>query len=69
MIYLVSTPQRCGSTWLVKMLAAMAGARDLYLDGLVMGFGLTGTVKPGAVALTVIFPVEAVAFTAASQRP
>ena len=40
MIFLVSTPQRCGSTWLVRMLAGMAGSRDVYVDGLAMGFSL-----------------------------
>ena len=49
MIFLVSTPQRCGSTWLVRMLSGMAGVRDEYVDGLVMGFGLTGTRDAGAV--------------------
>lgn len=40
MIYLVTTAQRCGSTWLVRMLGAMAEARDVYVDGLAMGFRL-----------------------------
>lgn len=48
-IFLVSTPQRCGSTWLVKMLSGMAGSRDMYLDGLALGFGLTGSTEPDAI--------------------
>ena len=40
MIYLVSTAQRCGSTWLVRMLCGMAESRDVYVDGLEMGFSL-----------------------------
>ncbi len=49
MIYLVSTAQRCGSTWLVRMLCAMAEARDVYVDGLAMGFRLARTREDGAV--------------------
>jgi hypothetical protein len=49
MIYLLSTAQRCGSTWLAKMLCGMAGcARSAYVDGLAVGFGLTGPSEPGA---------------------
>ena len=40
MIFLVSTPQRCGSTWLVRMLAGMAESQEVYVDGLAMGFSL-----------------------------
>lgn len=47
-IFLVSTAQRCGSTWLVKMLAGMADSRDVYVDGLEMGFGLTGETRDAA---------------------
>ena len=49
MIYLVSTTQRCGSTWLTRMLAAMTGSRDRYVDGLQMGFSLAAPRDPGAV--------------------
>ena len=49
MIYLVSTPQRCGSTWLTRMLCAMADSRDVYVDGLRLGFRLLPPCEPGAV--------------------
>ncbi len=48
-MFLITTPQRCGSTWLVRMLCGMADARDAYVDGLAMGFGLTGTREVDAV--------------------
>ena len=40
MIFLVSTTQRCGSTWLVRMLEAMTGSAGCYVNGLEMGFRL-----------------------------
>lgn len=49
MIYLVSTPQRCGSPWLVRMLCGMAGSREAYVNALSMGFGLAGTREAGAI--------------------
>lgn len=49
MIYLISTPQRCGSTWLLRMLCRMAGSRDAYVDGLEMGFSLARPRKGDAV--------------------
>ncbi|MEO6787837.1 MAG: sulfotransferase domain-containing protein [Chthoniobacteraceae bacterium] len=48
MTFLVSTTQRCGSTWLTRMLAAMTGTPDLYVDGLQMGFSLAAPREPGA---------------------
>ncbi len=40
MIYLVSTTQRCGSTWLVRMLEAMTGSGCRHVDGTALGFDL-----------------------------
>ena len=40
MIFLVTTTQRCGSTWLVRMLEAMTGSMGCYVNGLEMGFRL-----------------------------
>jgi hypothetical protein len=48
-MFLVSTPQRCGSTWLLRLLCDMAGAGDRYVDGLAMGFRLARPREPGAV--------------------
>ena len=48
MIFLVTTTQRCGSTWLTRMLAAMTGSRDQYVDGLQMGFSLAAPRAAGA---------------------
>lgn len=48
MTWLVSTTQRCGSTWLTRMLAEMTGSPDRYVDGLPMGFGLSQPREPGA---------------------
>jgi hypothetical protein len=48
MIYLVTTTQRCGSTWLTRMLAEMTGSQDVYMDGLEMGFRLSKPRQPGA---------------------
>lgn len=39
-MFLVSTTQRCGSTWLVRMLAAMTGSDCRYVDGTALGFDL-----------------------------
>ena len=41
-MYLVSTTQRCGSTWLVRMLEAMTGSATHYVNGLELGFCLRG---------------------------
>ena len=49
MTYLVSTAQRCGSTWLVRMLAGMAGSREVYVDGLELGFSLAKSRETRAV--------------------
>ena len=39
-MYLVTTTQRCGSTWLVRMLEQMTGNAARYVDGLVCGLRL-----------------------------
>ena len=39
-MYLVTTTQRCGSTWLAAMLEQMTGTAARYVDGLVCGFRL-----------------------------
>ena len=39
-MYLVTTTQRCGSTWLTGMLEQMTGTAARYVDGLVCGFRL-----------------------------
>ena len=49
MIFLVSTTQRCGSTWLVRMLEAMTGSAACYVNGLEIGFRLRGSSDAGAV--------------------
>ncbi len=48
MIFLITTTQRCGSTWLTRMLGSMAGSRDQYVDGLQMGFSLAAARAPEA---------------------
>lgn len=48
MIFIVSTAQRCGSTWLTRLLSEMTGSRAVYVDGLVLGFGLRGQCDPMA---------------------
>lgn len=39
-MYLITTTQRCGSTWLTGMLEQMTGTAARYVDGLVCGFRL-----------------------------
>ena len=48
MIFLVTTTQRCGSTWLTRMLADMTGSQEVYMDGLALGFRLSKPRQPGA---------------------
>ncbi len=48
MTFIVSTAQRCGSTWLTRLLSEMTGSRAVYVDGLVLGFGLEGPCDPAA---------------------
>jgi Sulfotransferase domain len=48
-MFLVTTPQRCGSTWLTKMLCGMAKSRDVYINGLRLGFRLTPPSESGAI--------------------
>ena len=48
-MFLVTTTQRCGSTWLTRMLGAMTGSRDMYVDGLQMGFSLAAPRESDAV--------------------
>jgi hypothetical protein len=47
-MFLITTTQRCGSTWLTRMLVEMTGSRDMYVDGLQMGFSLAKPREPGA---------------------
>lgn len=47
-MFLITTTQRCGSTWLTRLLAEMAGSQDMYVDGLQMGFSLWKPHQPGA---------------------
>lgn len=49
MIYLVSTAQRCGSTWLTRTLCAMANSPDVYVNGIRLGFRLVPPCEPGAI--------------------
>ena len=48
-MFLITTTQRCGSTWLTRLIVAMTGSQDRYVDGLQMGFSLAGPREPGAV--------------------
>jgi hypothetical protein len=48
-MFIISTPQRCGSTWLTRMMALMTDSRDVYMDGLKMGFRLAAPCEPKAV--------------------
>jgi hypothetical protein len=48
-MYLITTTQRCGSTWLTRMLADMTSSQELYVDCLQMGFRLSKPRQPGAV--------------------
>jgi Sulfotransferase domain len=48
-MFIISTPQRCGSTWLTRMMALMTDSRDVYMDGLKMGFRLAAPCDAGAV--------------------
>ena len=47
-MFLITTTQRCGSTWLTRMLAEMTASQDMYADGLQMGFSLAKPREPGA---------------------
>lgn len=47
--YLISTPQRCGSTWLSRMLCATTGTQEVYVDGIQKGFRLAKVSEAGAV--------------------
>ena len=47
---LVSTTQRCGSTWLVRILEAMTGSVSHYINGRELGFRLRGSNGVMAVA-------------------
>lgn len=49
MIFLISTTQRCGSTKLTRMVTEMCGSRNVYVNGLQMGFSLARPREPGAV--------------------
>ena len=48
-MFLVSTTQRCGSTWLTRLLEAMTDSHCRYVNGLALGFKLRGASKPDAV--------------------
>ena len=48
-MFLITTTQRCGSTWLTRTLVQMTGSLDIYLDGLPMGFSLAELREAGAV--------------------
>src|SRR4051812_3308611 len=48
MRYLVSTTQRCGSTWLTQMLERTTNSGHRYIDGTACGFDIFGDAKPGA---------------------
>jgi len=47
-MFLITTTQRCGSTWLTRMLAETTGTRDWYVDGLTLGFRLAKDSDPAA---------------------
>ena len=49
-MFLVSTTQRCGSTWLTRLLEAMTNSHCRYVDALALGFSLHGTNAPEAIA-------------------
>ena len=49
-MFLITTTQRCGSTRLTRMVRAMTGSQNVYVDGLQMGFSLAGPRHPGAVS-------------------
>ena len=49
-MFLITTPQRCGSTWLTRMLCGMAKSRDVYVNGLGIGFRLIPTSEAGAIS-------------------
>ena len=54
-MFLISTPQRCGSTWLTRMLCGMAESRDVYVNGIQMGFRLARESEPVAVEKLAVF--------------
>ncbi len=48
-MFLVSTAQRCGSTWLTKSLSQATKSDDLYVNGWAIGFSLTTASEHGAI--------------------
>lgn len=48
-MFLISTPQRCGSTWLTKSLSQATNSHELYVNGWELGFSLTDPSEPDAV--------------------
>lgn len=47
-MFLVSTTQRCGSTWLTRILEKMTGTACLYVDGRALGFRVRALGAEGA---------------------